>query len=206
MYVLYVMYVCIVCYVCMYVCMCGHGLRRASLCVEKVVSFLVSRHSNSCRLRQVMASSLMLPSPWPSSSSSSSSFAFCSSFLFSSLLCPMKASAIAPNYPPLQPKLPLKLDLAPRASLSQDDYSNGSYLQNIPAITSTSITMPLLDGSSMPSSSSSDPSDFASLSCRLIDKSHKKSVCLFYCSETEELARRIAAESDTIELKSINWG
>jgi phosphoribosylpyrophosphate synthetase len=31
-------------------------------------------------------------------------------------------------------------------------------------------------------------------------------VCLFYCSETEDLARRIAAETDSIELKSIKWG
>jgi hypothetical protein len=31
-------------------------------------------------------------------------------------------------------------------------------------------------------------------------------VCLFYCSETEDLARRIAAETDSIELKSIRWG
>jgi hypothetical protein len=67
--------------------------------------------------------------------------------------------------------------------------------------------MPLLDGSASivaSSSAASDPSDF--LSCRLIDKSLKKSVCLFYCSETEDLARRIAAESDTVELRSINWG
>jgi hypothetical protein len=31
-------------------------------------------------------------------------------------------------------------------------------------------------------------------------------VCLFYCDETEELARRIAAETDSVELKSIKWG
>lgn len=46
----------------------------------------------------------------------------------------------------------------------------------------------------------------SSLSCRLLDKSDKKSVCLFYCGETQDLAQRIAAESDTIELKAINWG
>jgi hypothetical protein len=33
----------------------------------------------------------------------------------------------------------------------------------------------------------------------------KKKVCLFYCSETEDLARRIAAESDAVELRSITW-
>ncbi|XP_017612632.1 ribose-phosphate pyrophosphokinase 4 [Gossypium arboreum] len=32
-----------------------------------------------------------------------------------------------------------------------------------------------------------------------------KKVCLFYCAETEVLAKRIAAESDAIELRSINW-
>nr|KJB77956.1 hypothetical protein B456_012G172700 [Gossypium raimondii] len=32
-----------------------------------------------------------------------------------------------------------------------------------------------------------------------------KKVCLFYCSETEVLAKRIAADSDAIELRSINW-
>ncbi|XP_021292732.1 ribose-phosphate pyrophosphokinase 4-like [Herrania umbratica] len=32
-----------------------------------------------------------------------------------------------------------------------------------------------------------------------------KKVCLFYCGETKALAERIAAESDAIELRSINW-
>lgn len=32
-----------------------------------------------------------------------------------------------------------------------------------------------------------------------------KKVCLFYCAETKALAERIAAESDAIELRSINW-
>ncbi|KAH7307399.1 hypothetical protein KP509_22G057300 [Ceratopteris richardii] len=56
-------------------------------------------------------------------------------------------------------------------------------------------------------STSSDGAELpSSLACSLLDRSSKKSVCLFYCAETEDLARRIAAESDTIELKSINWG
>ncbi|KAH9550284.1 hypothetical protein CY35_10G063700 [Sphagnum magellanicum] len=42
--------------------------------------------------------------------------------------------------------------------------------------------------------------------CHLLDKSKKEQVCLFYCSETEDLARRIAAESYSIQLKSIRWG
>ncbi|KAH9568359.1 hypothetical protein CY35_03G072800 [Sphagnum magellanicum] len=42
--------------------------------------------------------------------------------------------------------------------------------------------------------------------CGLLDRPDKKQVCLFYCSETEDLARRIAAETDSIELKSIRWG
>ncbi|XP_022776145.1 ribose-phosphate pyrophosphokinase 4-like isoform X2 [Durio zibethinus] len=32
-----------------------------------------------------------------------------------------------------------------------------------------------------------------------------KNVCLFYCAETKALAERIAAESDAIELRAINW-
>ncbi|XP_076914165.1 ribose-phosphate pyrophosphokinase 4-like [Bidens hawaiensis] len=36
-------------------------------------------------------------------------------------------------------------------------------------------------------------------------KSSKK-VCLFYAAEMEALAKRIAAQSDAIELRSINWG
>ncbi|XVF43941.1 hypothetical protein PTKIN_Ptkin02bG0081400 [Pterospermum kingtungense] len=32
-----------------------------------------------------------------------------------------------------------------------------------------------------------------------------KKVCLFYCAETKPLAERIAAQSDAIELRSINW-
>ncbi|KAG0624220.1 hypothetical protein M758_3G232100 [Ceratodon purpureus] len=37
-------------------------------------------------------------------------------------------------------------------------------------------------------------------------KTNKKLVYLFYCDETEELARRIAAETDSVELRSIKWG
>ncbi|XP_031399349.1 ribose-phosphate pyrophosphokinase 3, mitochondrial isoform X2 [Punica granatum] len=32
-----------------------------------------------------------------------------------------------------------------------------------------------------------------------------KKVCLFYCAETKPLAERVAAQSDYIELRSINW-
>ncbi|GAY36265.1 hypothetical protein CUMW_021010 [Citrus unshiu] len=32
-----------------------------------------------------------------------------------------------------------------------------------------------------------------------------KKVCLFYCPETHSLAERVAAQSDAIELRSINW-
>ncbi|XP_050374174.1 ribose-phosphate pyrophosphokinase 4 isoform X2 [Argentina anserina] len=32
-----------------------------------------------------------------------------------------------------------------------------------------------------------------------------KRVCLFYCAETKELAQKVAAESDGIELRSITW-
>lgn len=55
------------------------------------------------------------------------------------------------------------------------------------------------------SASSSGDLAPSSFSLRPPEKSLKKSVCLFYCDETEHLARRIAAESDTIDLKTINW-
>lgn len=35
--------------------------------------------------------------------------------------------------------------------------------------------------------------------------SNKKQILLFYCVESEDLARKIAAESDSIQLQSINW-
>lgn len=35
---------------------------------------------------------------------------------------------------------------------------------------------------------------------------HSKRVCLFYCPETQALAERVAAQSDSIELRSITWG
>ncbi|KAL0408576.1 UNVERIFIED_CONTAM: Ribose-phosphate pyrophosphokinase, mitochondrial [Sesamum radiatum] len=34
---------------------------------------------------------------------------------------------------------------------------------------------------------------------------NSKRICLFYCSEMKDLAERIAAESDAIELRSISW-
>uniref|UniRef100_A0A1D1XSN5 ribose-phosphate diphosphokinase n=1 Tax=Anthurium amnicola TaxID=1678845 RepID=A0A1D1XSN5_9ARAE len=36
-------------------------------------------------------------------------------------------------------------------------------------------------------------------------KRSKKTVCLFFCEETRALAERVAAESDAIELRSVNW-
>ncbi|KAJ6356040.1 hypothetical protein OIU78_004206 [Salix suchowensis] len=37
------------------------------------------------------------------------------------------------------------------------------------------------------------------------ESSPSKRVCLFFCAETKPLAQRIAAESDSIELRSISW-
>uniref|UniRef100_A0A6N2NHE1 ribose-phosphate diphosphokinase n=1 Tax=Salix viminalis TaxID=40686 RepID=A0A6N2NHE1_SALVM len=48
---------------------------------------------------------------------------------------------------------------------------------------------------SIPSASSSSSSE----------SSPSKRVCLFFCAETKPLAQRIAAESDSIELRSISW-
>jgi hypothetical protein len=38
-----------------------------------------------------------------------------------------------------------------------------------------------------------------------LEQKVKKHIHLFYCSECEELAQKIAASSDSIELQSINW-
>ncbi|KAK9113655.1 hypothetical protein Syun_020452 [Stephania yunnanensis] len=38
-----------------------------------------------------------------------------------------------------------------------------------------------------------------------LKKKDLKKVCLFYCAETKALAERVAAESDSIELRSITW-
>eukprot|EP00850_Spirogloea_muscicola_P013507 SM000092S24475 [mRNA] locus=s92:21670:27078:- [translate_table: standard] len=51
-----------------------------------------------------------------------------------------------------------------------------------------------------------EPSDRAALSCRLVERASKKQVVLFYCAETEALARRVAADTDAIELRVISWG
>ncbi|CAH1431114.1 unnamed protein product [Lactuca virosa] len=40
---------------------------------------------------------------------------------------------------------------------------------------------------------------------KTMEKPNKKQVLLFYCVEAEELARKIAAQSDHIQLQSINW-
>ncbi|KAL4336137.1 hypothetical protein GQ457_07G017260 [Hibiscus cannabinus] len=51
------------------------------------------------------------------------------------------------------------------------------------------------------------PSPMTMASSSASDSSVKavKRVCLFYCNETKALAERIAAESDAIELRNINW-
>lgn len=51
-----------------------------------------------------------------------------------------------------------------------------------------------------------DASELTGRVCNIADRPHKKQVCLFYCDETEDLARRIAAETDSIELSTIKWG
>ncbi|KAH7570345.1 hypothetical protein ACOSP7_018424 [Xanthoceras sorbifolium] len=54
------------------------------------------------------------------------------------------------------------------------------------------------------SSSSSSLSMAATSASDSVSKAVKK-VCLFYCPETQALAERIATQSDSIELRSINW-
>ncbi|KAK1577668.1 hypothetical protein Q3G72_023703 [Acer saccharum] len=54
------------------------------------------------------------------------------------------------------------------------------------------------------STSSSSSSMAAASASDSVAKGVKK-VCLFHCPETQALAERIAAQSDSIELRSINW-
>eukprot|EP00897_Mesotaenium_endlicherianum_P008569 jgi/Mesen1/7740/ME000407S06952 len=42
-------------------------------------------------------------------------------------------------------------------------------------------------------------------SCHILDRPTRKDVCLFYCREAEELARKVAAGNDYIELRPIKW-
>ncbi|KAL6011430.1 hypothetical protein ACLOJK_001878 [Asimina triloba] len=54
----------------------------------------------------------------------------------------------------------------------------------------------------------SSASPMAAASAASLDSSHtkrSKKICLFYCDETKDLAQRVAAESDSIELRSIAW-
>ncbi|KAI3435179.1 uncharacterized protein J3R85_006416 [Psidium guajava] len=55
-----------------------------------------------------------------------------------------------------------------------------------------------------PSSLTATPMQMAASGRESSGKNSKK-VCLFYCSETKPLAERVAAQSDAIELRSINW-
>ncbi|OAE26193.1 hypothetical protein AXG93_3457s1190 [Marchantia polymorpha subsp. ruderalis] len=66
--------------------------------------------------------------------------------------------------------------------------------------------MPTLPIAAALAASTSESVDVNGTVCNLLDRGNKKQVCLFYSSETEDLARRIAAETDSIELKSIKWG
>ncbi|CAM6029306.1 unnamed protein product [Sphagnum balticum] len=66
--------------------------------------------------------------------------------------------------------------------------------------------IPTLPISAALAAAGSETAELNGGTCGLLDRPNKKQVCLFYCSETEDLARRIAAETDSIELKSIKWG
>ncbi|CAM6090083.1 unnamed protein product [Calypogeia fissa] len=70
----------------------------------------------------------------------------------------------------------------------------------------TYANIPTLPIAAALAASTSEAMEVNGLACNLLDRGNKKQVCLFYCPETEDLARRIAAETDTIELRSIRWG
>ena len=59
------------------------------------------------------------------------------------------------------------------------------------------------------------PASFRSLSgletlegetCHILDRPTKKQLCLFYCKEAEERARRVAEDTDSVELRPSPWG
>ncbi|XP_010023480.2 ribose-phosphate pyrophosphokinase 4 [Eucalyptus grandis] len=56
-----------------------------------------------------------------------------------------------------------------------------------------------------PSRSLAGPPASVAASARDSSGESSKKVCLFYCAETKPLAERVAARSDAIELRSINW-
>lgn len=56
------------------------------------------------------------------------------------------------------------------------------------------------------SSSASSLVSSAAASASQLSTKNAKRVVLFYCAETKSLADKIAAQSDTIELRTISWG
>lgn len=88
-----------------------------------------------------------------------------------------------------------------RMEVSQMEVSQMEVSQMEASLSPTSLSTSSYFG--LPTSNNSEEEI---LSCHILDRPNKKQVCLFYCNEFEDLARRIAEEGDCIELKPITWG
>ncbi|XP_078438652.1 ribose-phosphate pyrophosphokinase 4-like isoform X2 [Wolffia australiana] len=72
-------------------------------------------------------------------------------------------------------------------------------------VPSSSSPSSLADGDLLARSSILSSSSSPSVAFSSPPKRSRKTVFLFYCEETRALAERVAAESDAIELRSMNW-
>ncbi|KAJ8438530.1 hypothetical protein Cgig2_024619 [Carnegiea gigantea] len=102
------------------------------------------------------------------------------------LPAPKPYSLSSNSKPPFLQKLRIRCESENSSNWTAIDYEF-SKINPIQIIPSTSVPLPM--GSAI-----AEPSK------------HSKRVCLFYCPETRALAERVAAQSDSIELRSITWG
>ncbi|CAA7397548.1 unnamed protein product [Spirodela intermedia] len=91
-------------------------------------------------------------------------------------------------------------ELASGIGFSSEKDSAAHHLRIFPSSSSSSSS-----DTHLAVSSSLSPAVAPSVAFSLPPKRSRKTVCLFFCEETRALAERVAAESDAIELRSINW-
>ncbi|XP_021901333.1 ribose-phosphate pyrophosphokinase 4 isoform X4 [Carica papaya] len=109
-------------------------------------------------------------------------------------LKPHSSSRIFINFKSLTPNRNRQIRCLIKSFENQPQNQNVDFL-------SGSDSIHLIQPNSSPSSAISMA---AASSSESVSKTVKR-VCLFYCDETKALAERVAAESDAIELRSINW-
>lgn len=114
-------------------------------------------------------------------------------------------------------RIPLAKSLKPSSSSSNEPFpsyklccscrceaKNFDHTQNWTTVDRFPAPDPIRIFQAPPSSLTASPMQMAASARESSGKSSRK-VCLFYCSETKPLAERVAAQSDAIELRSINW-